>query len=306
MERGALYTLQVLKNPPAFGWTSLEGKLNVANSPGCFPNLNLSGRRFLHGVATAIHLSRISSLLFSEYNEELRRNYSLANIRSLTDVADKLVLIKDLDPLLFPPTFDFHTLHLFTQDGLDDIIPNRIVSIKMQFVSINDPRSDKKVNINFYPSPLRTYHTSGYDYLDGLTKDRAREALSFKKVAPDKIVNIVDNYSAGPMALVISSHQDDGNGADLKIIFAEKETKKTNIDQVTCQLSLTDGFSTRDLNQIQLSISEFSNQTMFTSQDALEGWLSNIAFYLATRAKPSQNIQVIPVQRQTYREIILV
>lgn len=305
MERGAIHTLEALKNPTVFGWTPLEGKLNTANSPKFFPDLDLTGRRFLRGVATALHLSRISLLL----SERLRGNYISTNIRILTDVADGLVLTNSADPLLFPPKYDFRSLRLFTRyryHVLNEIAPNGIAAVEMHFAPKDGPGGDKEVSLHLQPNPLRTYSARGYDYLNGLTRDGARRDLSLKRVAPDKAVEVIDTYSETPMALTIRSHRANGSGAELRIIFAGEGMGNTNIDQVICRLSVIEGALTKGLIQVHLPVSDFSEEAIFSSQDTLEKWLSKIALNLAVRAKPSQKVRVSPDQRTPSQKTILV
>lgn len=298
MERGAIHTLAALKNPTAYGWTTLRGKLNTANSPRFFPDLDPTGRRFLHGVAIALHLSRISLLLSA--SGELRNHYVSTNIRILTDVADGLVLTKNADPLLFPCKYDFRSLRLFTRyrsHALNEINPNGIAAVAMNFAPVDGPGGDKEVSIIFQPNPLRTFSARGYEYLDGLNEDEARRDLALKRIAPDKAFEVIGTYSEKPMALTVRSHRTNGTGAELRIIFAGERMESTNIDQVTCQLSMIKGDSTEGLVKVQLPLSDFCQETRFSSRHALEEWLSKMALNLTVRAKPLQRVRVSLDQR---------
>lgn len=302
MERGAELMLIVLKNPEAYGWTTLEGKLNADTSPRDFPHLDRDGRWLLRGAATAIHLSRIYLLL----SERSRSNYILPDLIKLTDVANELVLTKNTDPLLFPPEYDLDSLYLSTwhrYDGLNNITPDGIAALDMRFVPINSSRQAEGVSINFRPNPLRTYSAKGYEYLDGLVPDKAREDLGFKRIDHDEIVRVVGTHSYTPRGLTVSS-----SGAKLEINFPGEESgrKSTDIDLVTCQLSLTSDALIEDLIQVQLPVSYFGNATVFRSQDTLEKWSGRIALNLAKRAKPVQGVQVSLYQKRRPQEAVLV
>lgn len=284
MEEEAIREIGALRYIEEFNWTAVEGKLNTTNSPRYFPGLDLTGRRFLHGVATAMHLSRISLLLCSE---RLHDSYFSTDIELLTTVTDELVLVKDIDPLLLLPKYDFRSLRLYTlheYDRLSDITPDGITAVEMHFAPTDNHGGNKEVSITLQSNPLRKYR--GYDYLNGLTKDDARDLLG-RKVTPDKAAEVIGTYSDTPMALTIRSPQ-----AELKIVFAGEGTRNTKIDYVNCQLSVTNSALTEDLIKVQLPVSDFSKKTMFASQYELEVWLSKIALNLAKRVKPSQGVRM--------------
>lgn len=227
------------------------------------------------------------------------RNHIPSSIQSLVDVSEALIRRKDSEPVI-SPSYSLRFCHLTTNPPNKttvDIDPRKIEMLKMIFSFNGNPSSDREVKICLRPNTRRVYSEPMYRFLEGLTRDEAREVLSSRRIPAEKVAQVLDSYEEDPVAFRMIS-----DGAELEIIFREGQVVtatsiKRGVEPILtdcrglaiCRLLITEAEAKKKgLIKMPFPLSDFCGTRVPESQKEIEEWLGKIASDLAKRAKPDK------------------